>query len=46
MSADTGSSSFFTREDWRNLGQGNVSDDATVEQMLTEGYDAVGVEDD
>ena len=35
----------FTRDDWRQLGQGTLTDEETVAEMLAEGYGAIVCED-
>ena len=31
----------FTKEDWSQLGKGNINDEETVKRMLMAGYEAI-----
>lgn len=32
----------FSREDWAALGRGEITDQGIINKMLTEGYEAIG----
>lgn len=39
MGEDYDESEGFSREDWSQLGQGNITDEVVIGKMLAEGYE-------